>query len=109
MTPVRRGDVFLVALEPTRGREMRQTRPCLVLSPDDLNEALSTILVAPMTTGSKAYPLWVPCKFGGKLGHIVLDQIRAVDRGRLVRRLGPPAGRPTLVAALKTLQEMFAL
>ena len=107
MTPVRRGDVFLVALEPTRGREIRKTRPCLVISPDDLNEALATVLVAPMTTGSAAYPFRIPCKFSGKLGHIVLDQVRAVDRGRLVRKLGS-VGRPMLMAALKTLQEMFA-
>ena len=107
MTPVRRGDVFLVALEPTRGREIRKTRPCLVISPDDLNEALATVLVAPMTTGSTANPFRIPCKSSGKLGHIVLDQVRAVDRGRLVRKLGS-VGRPVLIAALKTLQEMFA-
>ena len=107
MTPVRRGDVFLVALEPTRGREMRKTRPCLVLSPDDLNEALSTILVAPMTTGSKAYPFRVSCKFGGKLGHIVLDQIRTVDTVRLVKKIGE-IDKAAQKATLERLQEFFA-
>ena len=107
MTRVRRGEVFLVALEPSRGREIQKTRPCLIISPDQLNGALTTFLIAPLTTGSRPYPFRVGCRFGGKQGHIVLDQIRAVDRSRLVRRLGV-LGRPALIAALKTLQEMFA-
>lgn len=107
MTPVRRGEVFLVSLEPSQGREIRKTRPCLIVSPDQLNGALSTFLVAPLTTGSQPYPFRVACRFAGKQGHVVLDQVRAVDRGRLVRRLGV-LGRPALVAALKTLREMFA-
>ncbi len=106
MTPVRRGEVFLVALEPSRGREIRKTRPCLIISPDQLNGALGAFLVAPLTTGSQPYPFRVACRFGGKQGHVVLDQIRAVDRSRLVRRLGA-VGRPVLTTALKTLQEMF--
>lgn len=105
--PVRRGDVFLVSLSPTRGREIRKTRPCVVVSPDELNAHIQTFIVAPLTTGSQAYPFRVPCRFGGKVGHIILDQIRAVDQERLVRCLGQlPAG--TLGRALAVLQEMFA-
>jgi mRNA interferase MazF len=105
--PVRRGDVLLIALNPTRGSEIRKTRPCVVLSPDELNAHLSTYIVAPMTTGGHAYPFRVPCRFGGKVGHIVLDQVRAVDQERIVRRLGRmPVG--SLSRALAALQEMFA-
>ncbi len=104
---VRRGEVYLVPLNPTRGREIRKTRPCVIVSPDELNAALSTFTVAPLTTGSHAYPFRVPCRFGGRDGHVVLDQIRTVDRERLVRRLGKlsPAA---LTAALAILREMFA-
>lgn len=103
----RRGDVFLVSLDPTTGREIRKTRTCLVVSPDELNLHLSTHTVAPMTTAGRPYPFRVPCRFEGKDGHIVLDQLRTVDRGRLVKRLGrvPPA---TLAKVLRVLQEMFA-
>ena len=105
--PVRRGDVFLVPLNPTQGREIRKTRPCVVVSPDELNGALSTFIVAPLTTGSHAYPFRVACRFAGRDGHIVLDQVRTVDRARLVRRLGKlsPAA---LTAALAILRAMFA-
>lgn len=103
----RRGEVHLVSLDPTRGREIRKTRPCLVVSPDELNEHLTTLLIAPMTTGSHDYPFRVPCTFKGTKGHVVLDQIRAVDRHRLARRLGRIHGR-TLRRALAVLQEMFA-
>lgn len=103
----RRGDVFLVDLSPTRGGEIRKTRPCLVVSPDDLNAGLSTFLIAPMTTGAHAYRFRVHCRFQGKSGHIVTDQLRAVDRERLVRRLGRVAPA-TLTKVLATLREMFA-
>ena len=104
---VRRGEVFLVALSPTRGSEIRKTRPCVVVSPDDLNAELGTFIVAPLTTGAHPYPFRVPSRFAATAGHIVLDQIRSVDRERLIRRLGQvtPA---TLARALSTLQEMFA-
>jgi len=104
---VRRGDVFLVPLNPTQGREIHKTRPCVVVSPDELNGALSTFIVAPLTTGSHSYPFRVPCRFAGRDGHIVLDQVRTVDRARLVRRLGrlSPAA---LTAALAILRDMFA-
>lgn len=104
---VTRGEVFLVALNPTRGGEIRRTRPCVVVSPDELNAHLRTFIVAPLTAGAHAYPFRVPCICGGKAGCLVLDQIRTVDRERLVRRLG--ALSPVVVArALDVLREMFA-
>ena len=105
---VRRGEVFLVDLNPTRGGEIRKRRPCLVVSPDDLNAHLRTFIIAPLTTGGHPYPFRIPCRFEGKAGHVVLDQIRAVDHERLVSRLGqlPPA---TLGRVLTVLQEMFTL
>lgn len=103
----RRGDVFLVALDPTRGREIRKARPCLVVSPDELNGHLDTFIVAPMTTGGHAYPFRIPCRFQRTDGFVVLDQLRTVDRQRLARRLGR-ISRPTLARALGVLREMFA-
>jgi mRNA interferase MazF len=104
---VRRGEVFLVDLRPTRGGEIRKTRPCVVVSPDELNAYLRTFTVAPLTTGGHPYPFRIPCRFAGKAGHVVLDQVRTVDRERLVRRLGrlPPG---SVRDALSVLQEMFA-
>lgn len=103
----KRGDVYLISLDPTIGREIRKTRPCVVVSPDDLNQHLSTFLVAPLTTGGYAYPFRTPCRFQKRHGNIVLDQIRTIDRRRLVKRLGriTPA---TMTKVLRTLQEMFA-
>ncbi len=104
---IRRGDVFLVGLDPTRGGEIRKTCPCVVVSPDELNAHLRTFIVAPMTTGGHLYPFRVACRFGGKAGYVVLDQIRTVDLERLVRRAGrlSPAA---LGRALEVLREMFA-
>ena len=104
---VRRGEVFLVNLEPTRGGEIRKTRPCVIVSPDELNAYLRTFIVAPLTTGSHPYPFRVPCRFGKRAGHVVLDQICTVDRERLVHRVGrlTPA---TVSKILRVLQEMFA-
>ncbi len=106
-TEIRRGDVVLVNLDPTKGQEIQKIRPCVVVSPDELNDHLRTYVVAPMTTGGHSYPFRIACRFKGKLGHIVLDQIRTVDRNRFVRPLGriPNA---TLTNALSVLQEMFA-
>jgi len=104
---VGRGDVFLVNLKPTRGGEIRKTRPCVVVSPDELNADLRTFIVAPLTTGSHSYPFRVSCRFQGKSAHVVLDQIRTVDRDRLVKRLG--ALSPLVLGrALSVLREMFA-
>lgn len=105
--PARRGEVYLVALDPTRGREIRKSRPCVVVSPDDLNAHLQTVLVAPMTTGGHAYPFRIPCRFRKRDGFVVLDQLRTVDSARLVRRLGKLSA-PTLTVVLSTLQDMFA-
>ena len=106
VTP-KRGDVFLVSLDPTEGKEIKKTRPCLIVSPDELNSQLNTFLVAPMTTGGHPYPFRITCRFRGRQGYIVLDQLRTVDRVRLIRRLGQisPAA---IKATLTTLQEMFA-
>jgi len=102
-----RGEVYLVQLDPTRGSEIRKTRPCLVVSPDELNHHLRTVIVAPMTTGGHAYPWRVQCRFQGRAGFVAIDQLRTVDTERLVRRLGRLAPSP-LVAVLAVLQEMFA-
>lgn len=104
---IRRGDVYLISLNPTRGGEIRKTRPCLIVSPDELNAHLQTFIVAPMISGGHAYPFRVPCRFEGRSGHVVLDQIRTVDQARLVRRMGrlSPAA---LNKSLNVLQEMFA-
>ena len=102
-----RGDIYLVNLDPTVGREIRKTRPCVVVSPDELNAHLATFIIAPLTTGSHPYPFRIPCKVAGKAGHIVLDQLRTVDRRRLVRRVGRLSAG-ALSATLTVLQEMFA-
>jgi mRNA interferase MazF len=105
--PPTRGDVYLVQLDPVRGREIRKTRPCVVVSPDELNQHLATVIVAPLTTGGHAYPFRVACRFHRKSGHVVLDQLRTIDMERLVRRLGVLPSE-SLQLALATLREMFA-
>ena len=101
-----RGEVYLVALDPTRRSEIRKTRPCLIVSPDELNHHLRTAIVAPMTTGGHAYPFRPACRFAGKEGRVALDQIRTVDRDRLRKRLGIlPA--PTLASIFAVLAEFF--
>ena len=94
-------------LDPARGSEIKKTRPCVVVSPNELNDHLGTLLVAPMTTGGHSYPFRVGCRFQKKDGYIVLDQVRTVDRARLVRRLGRLTPG-TLSKSLRVLQEMFA-
>ncbi len=100
-----RFDVFLVDLEPTRGSEIRKVRPCLVISPDDLNGDLRTVIVAPMTTKGRKYSWRVECHFAGKDGQIALDQVRTVDKARLIQKLGriSPATRKAVLAALADL------
>lgn len=100
-------EVYLVNLDPTLGSEIEKTRPCLVISPDEINRNLRTAIVAPMTTRGHAYPSRVPCRFKGKAGQVVLDQIRTVDRARLVKRLGKLEGS-TASAVLDVLREMFS-
>ena len=104
---VKRFDVYLVTLDPTVGSEIQKTRPCLVISPDEMNMHIATVIVAPMTTRARAYPTRVPCRFQGKDGQIVLDQLRTVDKTRLVKRLGRISA-PTQKAVLQVLAEMFA-
>lgn len=107
VTGVKRGDVYLVNLDPTVGREIRKARPCVIVSPDELNAHLSTFIVAPLTTGAHGYPFRVACRFDGKQGHVVLDQLRTVDRVRLSHRMGS-LGAATQKKVLAVLQEMFA-
>lgn len=104
---VKRFDVYLVNLDPTVGSELKKTRPCLVISPDEMNRWIKTVIVAPMTTKGQAYPSRVSCRFQGKDGKVVLDQIRTIDKTRLVRRLGRLASE-TQGAVFGVLGEMFA-
>ena len=104
---VTRGDVILVSLGHDQGGEIRKTRPCLVVSPDVLNERMPTFIVAPMTTGGHAYPFRVACRFEGKSGFVVLDQLRTVDRARVARRLGRLTPK-TMESVLHALHAMFA-
>jgi len=104
---VRRFEVYLASIDPTVGSEIRKTRPCLVVSPDEMNEHLRAVIVAPMTTKGRPYPTRVRCRFGGTTGQVVLDQVRTVDTARLVRRLGR-IDRRTGAAVLALLHEMFA-
>ena len=104
---VKRFDVYLVNLDPTVGSENQKTRPCLVVSPDEMNRYIATIIIAPMTTKGQPYPTRVPCRFQNKEGQIVLDQLRTVDKMRLVKQLGQ-IDVETQRAALAVLAEMFA-
>src|SRR5947207_9175966 len=102
-----RGEVHLVRLDPTLGSEIQKTRPCLVVSPDELNQHLRTVIVAPMTTGGRAYPWRVPCRFQQRAGFVALDQVRTVDAERLLRPLGRLS--PQAIATVhRRLLEMFA-
>jgi mRNA interferase MazF len=104
---ISRFDVFLVNLDPTIGSEIKKTRPCLIISPNEMNRNLRTVVVAPMTTRGASYPTRVSCKFRGKQGQIVLDQIRTVDRQRVVRKLGT-ISEPIQEEVLSVLGEIFA-
>jgi len=104
---INRFEVYLINLDPTIGSEIRKTRPCLVISPDEINHNIRTLIVAPLTTKGQTYPTRVPCRFKGKAGQVVLDQIRTVDRSRLVKKLGRIDDK-TAVAVLVVLHEMFA-
>jgi mRNA interferase MazF len=101
-----RGEVWLVALDPTQGSEIRKTRPCLVVSPDEMNHYLATLIVAPLTTTVRTYPSRVRLRFKGKRGQVALDQIRTVDRSRLLKKLGQVPESAALEVA-GVLVEMF--
>ena len=104
---VKRFEVYLINLDPTIGSEIKKTRPCLIVSPDEMNRFIRTVIVAPMTTKGAAYPTRVACKFRRKQGQIVLDQIRTVDKTRLVKKLGM-LDKQTQEKVLSILSEMFA-
>jgi len=103
---IRRGEIWLAALDPTSGAEIQKTRPFVVVSPPEMHDFLRTVTVAPMTTGSRPAPYRIPLRFRGKDGLILLDQMRTLDKQRLVRRLGTVAGN-TLALTLAALREMF--
>lgn len=104
---VKRGDIWLVNLDPTIGSEIKKSRPCVVISPPELNSELRTVMVAPMTTKGFAAPFRVPITHAGTKGLIVLDQLRTVDKSRLAKRLGATSTK-TMALVLSTLQEFFA-
>lgn len=104
---VKRGEIWLVNLDPTLGSEIQKTRPCVIVSPAELHDHLRTVIVAPMTSQGFAAPFRVPVTHAGTKGLIVLDQLRTVDKQRLAKRLGAVHPR-TLAAALAALQEIFA-
>ena len=103
---VKRFDVYLVNLDPTVGSEIQKTRPCLIISPDEMNRQIRTVIIAPMTTKRRSYPTRVDCRFQGKEGQVVLDQLRIVDKIRLIKRLG--IDTITQKNVLQILAEMFA-
>ena len=103
---VNRAEVHLVSLDPTIGSEIKKARPCVVVSPDEMNHHVRTVIVAPVTTGGRPYPTRVPCRFQGVRGYVVLDQLRTVDATRLAKKLGHLPAR-TMDAVLATLREMF--
>ena len=104
---VRRFDVFLVNLDPTIGSEIKKTRPCLVISPDEMNRNIRTAIIAPLTTANKDYPTRVRCTFQSKQGQIVLDQIRTIDQSRLIKKLGT-IDTDAQSSTISVLQKMFA-
>ena len=104
---VKRFDVYLVILDPTVGSEIRKARPCLIISPDEMNRHIATVIVAPMTTKGRDYPTRVLCSFQGKTGQVVLDQLRTVDKVRLVQKLGR-IDKETQGDVLTILAEIFA-
>jgi mRNA interferase MazF len=104
---VKRFDVYLISLDPTVGSEIQKTRPCLIISPDEMNRHIKTVIVAPMTSAEKEYPTRVTCKFRKKQGQIVLDQIRTIDKSRLIKKLGSIDSKAQL-EVISTLQRLFS-
>ncbi|PYP85654.1 MAG: transcriptional regulator [Blastocatellia bacterium AA13] len=103
---IKRFDVYLVNLDPTKGSEIKKTRPCVIVSPDEMNLYINTVIVAPMTTKGRVYPTRVICTFQDKQGQIVLDQIRTVDKTRLIKRVGKIEGQAQ-ISVLSVLGKMF--
>jgi mRNA interferase MazF len=106
-TPVQRFEVYLISLDPVKGSEIRKTRPCLIISPNEMNKHIRTVIIAPMTSTIKNYPTRVKTTFQGKKGQIVLDQIRTVDKSRLIKNLGS-ISKAAEEKVLSVLQEIFA-
>jgi len=104
---VHRFDVYLINLDPAVGSEIQKTRPCLTISPDEMNRYIRTVIVAPLTTAGKDYPTRVSCKFKKKKGQIVLDQIRTIDKARLIKKLGSIDSQ-TQLDVISVLQRLFA-
>jgi len=104
---VNRFDVYLINLDPTVGSEIQNIRPCLIISPDEINRHIRTVIVAPMTTAGKEYPTRISCTFKKKKGQIVIDQIRTIDKSRLIKRLGTIDSN-TQLAVIAVLQSLFA-
>jgi len=104
---VARGDIWLATFDPTIGSEVRKTRPCVVISPYEMHDYIRTVIVAPMTRANKPAPYRIPIVFESRRGLILLDQIRTLDKSRLIKQLGKANPR-TLIATLSTLQEIFA-
>ena len=104
---VKRFDIYLINLDPTMGSEIQKTRPCVVISPDEMNRHINTVIIAPMTTKGRAYPTRVTCRFQGKQGQLVLDQIRTVDKARLIKKIGRIDSK-TQSEVLAVLDEMFS-
>ena len=103
---IRRFDVVLAELDPAIGSEVRKNRPCLVVSPDEMNKNLRTLIIVPLTTGGISYPSRIPCKFRGKSGQVMLDQIRTIDKSRVIRRLGAMSESTSRIV-MNRLTEMF--
>ena len=103
----KRFDVYLISLDPTVGAEIQKTRPCLIISPDEMNRHIKTVIVAPMTSTEKKYPTRVTCSFRKKQGQIVLDQIRTLDKSRLIKKLGAIDSKAQL-EVISTLQRLFS-
>ena len=104
---MKRSDVYLISLDPTLGHEIKKTRPCLIISPDEMNDNISTIIIAPMTSKNRNYPTRIDLVFQGSRGQIVLDQLRTVDKARLVKKLGR-IPHTTQEKVFKSLAEMFS-
>ncbi|MBT8340127.1 MAG: type II toxin-antitoxin system PemK/MazF family toxin [Desulfatitalea sp.] len=104
---VKRFDVYLINLDPTVGSEIQKTRPCLIISPDEMNRHINTVIIAPMSSAGKAYPTRIPCIFKRKQGQIVIDQIRTLDKSRLIKKIGAIDSKAQS-EVISTLQRLFA-